>query len=189
MQTERDRSLAEEWLPSRFHLAVFRMLGLLVALASRGRPSSAIVLQHDREQHPLEAYALSCALLAVPSLHFFVAIAPRLRWPWLTGPLVILALPFAMTLAWDIVVFSVALVTLVVRSLTGLDIQAITLQGPVIHGLMLALSAASVALGWRTAWLGGAWLGLVVLNALCAGVLWAARDRVAKFAREVSCEA
>ena len=189
MQTERDRSLAEEWLPSRFHLAIFRMLGLLVALASRGRPSSAILLQHDREQHPLEAYALSCTLLAVPSLHFIVAIAPRLRWPWLTGPLVILALPFAMTLAWDIVVFSVALAAIVLRSLTRLNIQAIKLQGPVIHGLMLALSAASFALGWKTAWLGGAWLGLVVLNALCAVVLWAVRDRVARFAREVSCEA
>ena len=107
MQTDRNRLLAEEWLPSRFNLAIFRMLGLLVALASRRRASPALLLHHDREQHPLEPYALSCALVAVPSVHFFGAIAPGLRWPWLTWPLVILALPFVATLAWEFVVFSV----------------------------------------------------------------------------------
>ena len=186
MQSASNRSIAEEWLPSRFDLAIFRMLGLLVALASTRRPSPALVLHHDREQHPLEAYALSCLLVAVPSVHFFGAIASGLRWPWLTWPLVILALPFAATLAWDLVVFSVAFIALGLRKLTGLEVRAIRIQNPVIHSLMIVLSACSVAYGWRTAWLGAAWLTLVALNALCAIALVAARGRVDRFAREVS---
>jgi len=188
MQTVRDRSLSEEWLPSRFDLAIFRMLGLLVALRVRPRQSAAVLLHHDREQHPLEAYALTCALIAVPSVHFFAAIAPRLRWPWLIGPLVVVALPFAATLAWDLVVFSVALFAIVLRKLTGVEVPAIALQSPVIHSVMIALSVSSIAFGWRTAWLGVAWLALAALNALCAIVLRAARDRVSGFMREVSQE-
>lgn len=186
MQTDRNRLIAEEWLPSRFDLAIFRMLGLIVALASRRRPSPALLLHHDREQHPLEAYVMSCALVAVVSVHFFGAVASRLRWPWLTWPLVLLVLPFVATLAWDIVVFSVVLVTLGVRKLTGLELRAIRIQNPVIHSLMIALSACSIAYGWRTAWLGAAWLALVALNALCSIALFAVRNRVESFAREVS---
>lgn len=186
MQTDRNRLLAEEWLPSRFNLAIFRMLGLLVALASRRRLSPALRLHHDREQHPLEAYVMSCALVAVPSGHVFGAIASGLRWPWLTWPLVILALPIVATLAWELVVFSVVFFALGLRKLTGLEIRAIRIQNPVIHSLMIALSACSIAYEWRTAWLGAAWLALVALNALCSFALFAARDRVDSFAREAS---
>lgn len=186
MRTDRNRLLAEEWLPSRFDLAIFRMLGLIVALASGRRLSPALLLHHDREQNPLEPYVMSCVLVAVPSIHFFGAIASHLRWPWLTWPLVILALPFVATLAWDIVVFSVVFVASGLRKLTGLAIRAIRLQNPVIHLLMIALSACSVAYGWRTSWLGAAWLALVALNALCSIALLAARGRVDSFAREVS---
>lgn len=188
MQSVRDRSLAEEWLPSRFDLAIFRMLGLAVALASRRKPSAAVLLEHQREQHPLEAYALSCALVAVPCVHLFVALVSWLRWPWVTAPLLAVALPPAATLAWDVVVFSVAFFVFALRKLTGLDVQTIRLQGPVIHSLMIALAACSIAYEWRTAWLGAAWLVLVGINALCAVALRTASARIERFAREVSQE-
>lgn len=186
MQKTADRLLAEEWLPSRFNLAIFRLLGLIVAARVQRRPSSATRLYHDREQHPLEAYAMSCALISVPAIHFFVALLPRLRWPWLTGSLVIVALPFASIFAWDLVVFSVALAALLLRAVTGARIDAIRMQSPLIHTLMVALSLSSIVLGWRTAWLGIAWLSLVALNAISAIVLRAWRERVSIFAREVS---
>ncbi len=186
MQITPDRSLAEEWLPSRFNLAIFRLLGLMVATRVQHRPSSASMLYHDREQHPLEAYVMSCALLSVPAIHFFVALLPRLRWPWLTGSLVIVALPFVSIFAWDLVVFSVALAALLLRAVTGVKIDAIRMQSPIIHMLMVALSLSSIVLEWRTAWLGIAWLALVALNALCAIALRAGRERVSIFAREVS---
>lgn len=185
MQSGPERLVAEEWLPSRFDLATFRLLGLLVALASGRRPSAALLLHHEREQNALEAYALACGLLAVPSIHIFAAIVPRLRWPWLTGPLVALALPFATTVAWEAVVFSVALFTLALHRLTGVEIPALRLQNPAIHSLMIALSVCAVAYEWRTAWLGAAWLALVALNLLCSSVLWTARERVERFSREV----
>jgi hypothetical protein len=185
MQTLRERLLAEEWLPSRFHLAIFRVLGLAMAIATRRRTSTAVMLHHDREQHPLEAYAMSCALIAVPSVHLFGALLPRLRWPWATAPLVALALPFAAIVAWDIVVFAVVLVVLAVRSATGSRFEPVRLQGAVIHSLMVALAAASIALGWATAWLGYAWLGLVATNAACALVLFLVRGSVDRFSRQV----
>ena len=104
MRTMRDRSLAEEWLPTRFNLALFRMLGLVVAVIVRKRRSSAQLLHHDREQHPLEGYVLSCTLVAVPSVHFLSWLLPRFRWPWLATPLLQLVLPFLATMAWDIVI-------------------------------------------------------------------------------------
>jgi len=188
VQTMRDHSLAEEWLPSRFNLAIFRMLGLAVASGVKGRKSPATLLGHDRTHHPVEAYSLTCALIAVPSLHLLVDVAPRLPNRWVTIPLMIAALPFAAIMAWDIVVFSVALFALVLGRLAGRKIAAIGMQTPVIQGLMLALAGASIALGWRSAWLGWAWLALVALNAICATALAAARDSVTRFSREVSGE-
>ncbi|MGK2856250.1 MAG: hypothetical protein ACSLFQ_03485 [Thermoanaerobaculia bacterium] len=188
MQNVRDRSLAEEWLPSRFSLAIFRMLGLSMALASRRKPSAAVLLEHHREQHPLEAYALSCALVAVPCVHLFVALVAGLRWPWVTAPLLAIVLPPVATLAWDAIVFAVAFLAFGLRRLTGLDVPAIRLQGPAIHSLMIALAACSIAYEWRTAWLGAAWLALVGINAFCAVALRVASERVDRFEREVSQE-
>ncbi|MBI2215424.1 MAG: hypothetical protein HYU52_17375 [Acidobacteria bacterium] len=180
-----ERLLAEEWLPSRFNLAMFRALGLLVATILGRRPSPATILHHDRAHHPLEAYSLSCALIAVPSIHVLGAAVPRLSLQWLTIPLVVVALPFAAVIAWDIVVFSVAIVALILGKASGRKVDALSMQTPVIHGLMVALSISAVAFRWRTAWLGWMWLALVALNALCALGLAARRERVAGFARGV----
>jgi hypothetical protein len=183
-----EHRLAEEWLPSRFNLAMFRVVGLLVAASLGRRPSPATLLSHDRAHHPLEAYSLSCALIAVPSIHLLAAAAPRVLLPWLTIPLILVALPFAAVMAWDIVIFSVAIVALVLGKASGREVSALALQTPVIHGLMLALSASAIALEWKTAWLGWAWLAMAGINALCALGLTAARSRVAGFVREVSQE-
>jgi glucan phosphoethanolaminetransferase (alkaline phosphatase superfamily) len=180
-----ERPLAEEWLPSRFNLALFRALGLAVAAASRRRRSRAAILHHDREQHPLEAYALSCALLAVPSIHLLGAAGPRLPLPWLTVPLLVAALPFLATMAWDVIIFGIALAAFAAGRLTGLALKARPLQSPIIHALTIALSAASVALRWRTAWLGWTWLALAALNAACALALALAAQSVERFSREV----
>ncbi|MFA6957416.1 MAG: hypothetical protein WC538_16210 [Thermoanaerobaculia bacterium] len=188
MQIGREHSLAEEWLPSRFNLAAFRMLGLVVASRVRERKSPATLLGHDPAHHPAEAYSLTCALIAFPSLHLLVDAAPGMALPWLTIPLLVVALPFVAIMAWDIVVFSVALFALLLGRLAGRKIAAIGLQTPVIQGLMLALSGASIALEWRSAWLGWTWLALVALNALCAVALAATRGRVARFSREVTGE-
>jgi hypothetical protein len=144
------------------------------------------MLGHDPAHHPLEAYSLTCALIAFPSLHLLVDIFPRLPFPWVTTPLLIVTLPFVAIMAWDIVVFSVALFALILGSLAGRKIAAIGMQTPVIQGLMLALSGASIVLEWRSAWVGSAWLALVGLNAVCAIALAVARERVAGFVREVS---
>lgn len=184
----REHRLGEEWLPTRFNLAIFRVVGLIVAAALGRRPSNASILHHDRAHHPLEAYSLSCALIAAPSIHLLAAAAPRMTLPWLTIPLAVLALPFAAVIAWDVVVFSVAILALVLSRVAGREVSALSMQTPVIHGLMIALSVSAVALGWRTAWLGWAWLALVAANALCAVALAAARERVAGFVREASQE-
>lgn len=188
MQIARDRSLAEEWLPSRFNLAAFRMLGLAVASLTERKKSRASILSHDRAHHPLEACTLTCLLIAVPSLHVLVGAAPRMPIPWVTIPLVVAALPFVVIMAWDVVVFSVALFALLLGHLSGRKLPATGMQTPVIQSLMLALSGASIALEWRSAWLGWGWLALVALNAICAVVLAATRERVSCFMREVSQE-
>lgn len=181
----REHRVAEEWLPTRFNHAVFRMLGLAVAALAGSRRSAASMIHHDRAQHPFEAYALTCALVAVPSLHLLVDAAPLMPVPWLTIPLAALALPFVAVAVWDAVVFSVALLALLAGAVARRSFRAIRLQGPVIHGLMLALAAASIGLEWRSAWLGWAWIALVALNALCALALAAARGAVDRFVRSV----
>ncbi len=180
-------SAGAAWLPSRFNLAAFRLLGLFVARAKRDtRLETVTVLQFVRHQHPLEFYSVALAFLVLPTLHAWALIREAFGWPVLLTLPLFLVLPFAVVLAWDLVVFSVAALLWLIGRVVTISASRNKLQSLVTHLAMILIAIAAIAGDWPTRWLGVVWLALVAFNAIAWLLLFALRRPVQQFSDGVT---
>jgi len=174
-----DRLYADEWLPSRFSLGTFRLLGYAVArILERRRPRSGAFLNREARQHPMEATLLALAYWTIPAAQFALLAGEACSWRWFVLPLAFAALLVAVPLAW----VGIALLMTPIASMlsTRIGKPSHDIQALITPSGMLALAGASVLAGWPGAPLGWLWIGLTVVEIVALLACLALRGRFAE---------
>ena len=68
------------WAPARFDHAFFRLMALVIASRLREERMPGIVRVADRQQNPIESYAIAVWCLVTCSLYFAALLAPLTGW-------------------------------------------------------------------------------------------------------------
>lgn len=173
-----DRLYADEWLPSRFSLGTFRLLGYAVARSlERQRPRSGALLNREARQHPMEATLLALAYWMIPAAQLALLAGEACSWRGFVLPLAFAAMLVAVPLAW----VGIALLMTPFASMLSARIGKPThdIQALITPTGMLALAVASVLAGWPGAPLGWLWIGLTIVEIAALLTCLALRRRFA----------
>ena len=168
------------WVPSRFHLATFRLIGALYLLGHRPKVDrSPVFLSFERGQGQPELAIGSAAWLT--SLSLFIAAGiqhmAELSEPWV--PLLFL---FSVPLSFAAIMVSMGIAGAVISLMRKARLIRTPLNAPLQERwhfiVMLGLSIASQ--GW-TSWarcVGAFWLAATIVNGFAAIILWMMKSKV-----------
>jgi uncharacterized membrane protein len=181
-----DRRYADEWLPTRFSLGTFQLLGYAISRGLEGsRPTSGAYLNRESHQHPLETYLLTLAYWLIPTAQLTLVIADGR--PWFVFPIALLALLFLVPNVWVVIAFVFTPAASLISRVSGRpthDIQAlVTPTG------MLILAVVSVIDDWPGAALGWLWLVLTVVEVVSLSACLLLKQRFADLDARLPSEA
>ena len=169
------------WAPSRFHLAIFRLMGILhlSRLADSGEQPPVVLLSFEKGQGQPELAIVSFAWFAIPVLYLTALLESLTGLPGRFVPLLIL---IAIPVSFIGMMCSMWLAGLMIFILRGAGLIRSRLGAPHQERWQnILMSTIAVASQWWDSWVrfvGAFWIAALIVNGMAAIALWMLHARV-----------
>jgi hypothetical protein len=164
----RDRADAR-WLPSRFDFALFRLFAYFRLKTIGPEEAPGLVLSIERHQSAIENYLISFCVCLVMAAFIASIVAANLP----LGPACLIALPMTGILISAQIVFMGAVITPLLRKVTGMGGAACIAMNSILMSAIAITAAILLAIGSSPLrHIGTAYLLLLAANAIASVVVF-----------------